>query len=88
MIVPRTSKFSVKLFGSAAFDGVAQVVQYARDYAHEHGGVSPDQLIARSLLAVAQRGALPRVTGGRRIACLDLDDIEAGCLDDWVCALP
>ncbi len=64
----------------------SQLVGYARDVQHLQGGVT-EELLERSVVALAARGSAPLVDGGGKVCCVDFDDIEAGAFDGWAVGL-
>lgn len=74
----------------AVWDACGQLTRYARDEAFLNGG-SASALLEHSLVALADRGAVPVVTSAAPVGCIDLHGIEDGALDAWaarVIALP
>lgn len=66
----------------AILDACNQVVGYARDAAWNQGG-NTDEILSRSLVALAIRGSTPLRVGAGPIGCIDLEDLRGASMQQW-----
>lgn len=71
---------------SAILDACPQIVGYARDAAHAQGE-SHDAILARSLVALADRGPAPLCGGAAPVGCVGLLDLGGAVLGRWAAAV-